>query len=159
MELFDKKVRKPNNLDKDIELETYYSINNALDKIYGLSIFSRGATEWKSYIGTLSFLYGIWVNLKHSNEVHDKMNDRLISKLDLDDDFHGAIFFNLNHDNQPTNIIKSFRIIRDIGLNFLFKSDNEKYVIINTSYLYDQYDNTDEDETYNRLPKLIFQIK
>ena len=152
MALFDKIVRIPNNLDDDIDIE-FYSSN---EKIYGLSIFSRGAKEWKSYIGTFPFLYGIWINLNHSNKIYDKMNDRLIKfKMNLDDDFHGAVFFNINSNNKPINIIKSFRIIRDIGLNFLFKSDKDKYITIdNASYLYDQY----EDEEYNRLPKLIFKI-
>jgi hypothetical protein len=50
MNHFDKIVRLPNNLDKDIDLEKYYSINNACDKIYGLVIFSRGAIKWNIVI-------------------------------------------------------------------------------------------------------------
>lgn len=156
MNYFDKIIKVPNNLDKDINIESYYSIDNTIDKIYGLSIFSRGAIEWKSYIGTFPFLYGIWLNLNHSNKIYDQMNDRLIKfKMDLDDDFHGAVFFNINSNNEPINVIKSFKIIRNIGLNFLFKLDDDKYIIIdNVSYLYEQY----EDEECNRFPKLIFKI-
>ena len=71
MNVFDKIVRLPNNLNKDIDVEVYYSINTARDKIYGLSIFSRGAIEWKSYIGTFPFLYGIFINLEYSNKIYD----------------------------------------------------------------------------------------
>ena len=161
MDHFDQIVRIPNNLDKDINVELYYSINNALDKTYGLATFSRGAREWKYHIGTLPYLYGIWVNLNDTNKIYSEMNNRLIKfKMDLDDDFHGAVFFNIDPNNKPINIIKSFRIIRDIGLNFLFKSDEDKHVTIdNASYLYDQYDEDDEGNLEcNRFPKFIFKI-
>jgi hypothetical protein len=154
MNLFDKIIRLPNNLGKDIDIEMYSVISNTHDKIYGLSIYSRGAIEWKSYIGTLPFLYGILINLEYSNKVHDQMNNRLIKfKMDLDDDFHGAILFNLDINNNPINIIKSFKIIRDKWVNQVEELNKDKYITIK-SYLYDQYD--DGTEEYNRLPKLLF---
>lgn len=158
MDLFDKIVRIPNNLDKDNNIELYSSISNTRDKIYGLSIFSRGAIEWKSYIGTFQFLYGIYINLNYSNKIYDEMNNRLIkSKMDLDDDFHGAVFLNINSNNHPINIIKSFQIIRDKWINQVDEANKDKYITIK-SHLYDQYDDGDEDLEYNRLPKLIFKI-
>ena len=154
MDFFDKKIRIPNNLDKDIDVEMYSAISN--DKIYGLSIFSRGDIGWKSYIGTFPFLYGILLNLEHSNKVYDKMNDRLIKfKMDLDDDFHGASFFNLDINNKPINLIKSFQIIRYKWFNHVDELNNDKYITVK-SYFYDQYEDSEED--YNRLPKLIFKI-
>jgi len=159
MALFDKIVRIPNNLDDDIDIE-FYSSN---EKIYGLSIFSRGAKEWKSYIGTFPFLYGIWINLNHSNKIFSEINDGLLKfRMDLDNDFYSAIFFNVNLNNRPINIIKSFNIIKDTGLNFLFNTNIEEYIkIYNISFIYDQYDEEDEEDEnlkYNRLPELIFKI-
>lgn len=157
MDLFDKIIKIPNNLGKDISVEIYSAISNICDKLYGLSIFYRGAKKWKFYTGTLPFLYGIWLSVNHSNKIYDEMNNRLIKfKMDLDDNFHGTVFFNLDINNIPINIIKSFKIIRDICLNFLFESNDDKYITI-TSYLYDQYDEI-EDEEYDRFPKLIFKI-
>ena len=158
MALFNKIVRTPNNLNDDIDIE-FYSSN---EKIYGLSIFLRGAKDWRSYIGTFPFLYGIWVNLFYSNKVISEMNDDLLKfKMDLDNDFYGAIFFNINSYNKPINIIKSFDIGKNKGLNFLFDFDTEEYIKIhNISFIYDQYDEEDDDENlqYNRLPQLIFEI-
>ena len=161
MDLFDKIVRIPNNLEKDVDLELYLSIDNDRNKIYGLSIFYRGATEWKSYIGTFQFLYGIYVGSSRSNKIIDKIDDDLIkSKMNLDNDFHGVVSFDIDPNNKPINIIKSFKITRDTGLNFLFKSDDEKEIIF-ISYLYDQYENQyDNEEEYfecKRLSKLIFK--
>ena len=146
----DEIIRVPNNLKDDVDEELYSNP----DKIYGLSIYSRGATEWKSYMGTLSFLYGIWINFNYSNKIYDEMNNRLIKfRMDLDDDFHGSVFFNF--DNKPINIIKSFKILKNTGLNFLFESDDNQYTIIdNISYLFDNYN----DDDYSRFPKLKFGI-
>ena len=145
----DEIIRVPNNLKDDVDEELYSNP----DKIYGLSIYSRGATEWKSYMGTLSFLYGIWINFNYSNKIYDEMNNRLIKfRMDLDDDFHGSVFFNF--DNKPINIIKSFKILKNTGLNFLFESDDNQYTIIdNISYLFDNY-----NDDYSRFPKLKFGI-
>lgn len=159
MALFDQIVRLPNNLDDDIDIESY----SIIDKIYGLLIFSRGAKEWKSYIGTFPFLYGIWVNLNHSNKIFSKTNDVLLKfRMDLDNDFYSAIFLNVNSNNKPINIIKSFNVIKDKGLNFLFSNDTDKNVqLYNMSFIYDQYDEEAEEEEnlkYNRLPILIFKI-
>ena len=145
MDLFDKIVRIPNNLDKDVNIEFYPS--NECNKIYGLSIFSRGATEWKSYIGTFPFLYGIWINLGHSNKIYDQMNNNLVkSKIDLDDDFHETILFNIDSKDNPINLIKSVYIRRD--------ELNKDIIMDKISYLYDQYY---DDQDCNRLPKLIFK--
>lgn len=146
MEYMNEIVRIPNNLGNDLVEELYSNP----DKIYGLSVYSRGATEWKSYIGTLPFLYGIWVNFNHSNKIYDEMNNRLIKcRMDLDDDFHGSVFFNF--DNKPISIIVSFKILKDTGLNFLFESNEDKYMIIdNISYLFDN------SSDYNRFPKFKF---
>jgi len=165
MNLFDTIVRIPNNLNEDTNIELYSSIGNTSNKVYGLSIFSRGAKKWKSYIGTFPFLYGIWVNLGHSNKIYDQMNDNLTKfKMDLDDDFHGAILFNIDSNNKPINLIKSIKIDRDQWFNQIDESNmNNKYIIIeNISYLYDQYENQyddDDEEEYfisERLEKLKF---
>ena len=147
MNLFNKIVRIPNNLSTDIDIINIDNIDNINDKIYGLSIFSRCAIEWKSYIGTFPFLYGILVNLNHSNKIYKDMNKRLLknNRMDLDDDFHGAIMFNLDSNNNPINIIKSFKINKNLGLDFLFKSKNDN-------------ENDDENLENNRLPKLRFKI-
>ena len=155
MHSFDKIVRIPNNLGKDVHLEFYSSLDR--DKIYGLSIFSRGAEEWKSYIGTFPFLYGIRISLNHSNKIYDQMNNNLIkSKMDLDDDFHGAILFNIDLNNNPINLIKSVQVVQNEWFNQINESNKDECIIIdNISYLYDQY--YDEDPEYIRLPKLIFK--
>lgn len=144
--LFDMVVRAPNNLKEkdDVDIEYFNS-----EKIYGLSVFFRGDRKWKFYTGTFAFLYGIYIGLKHSNETVDQINNMLVKELkkDLDNDFHGAIFFNIDSENKPTQIIKSFGSNQEINCR---------------SYLYEPYENSYDDieneyEFSDRFPRLEFK--
>lgn len=152
MDSFTKIVGLPNDKFQEI----YTSGKN-----YGLAIFNRGAEKWKYYVGSFPFLYGIYDNLEHTNKIHNETNNMLIKerRTDLDDNYHACIFFNIDKNRKPVKIIDSFHVNNDYDdnsdINFIFldKEELSFQIILNISYLYDEYH--DEDNDF-RIPILKF---
>lgn len=132
-------------------------------KIYGLAIFPRGATNWICKIGTFPFLYGFNEAMKCANKNVDEINDLLVKekRCDLDNDYHAAIFFELDENNKPIQIINDIFGItgaqqKDFGI--IPNPHAMDRIFPDISYIYDNYYQPEEYDDYFRVPKLEFKI-
>lgn len=98
------------------------------NKKYGLSIYDPEHKKWISYVNKLPFLY----NIRNKYE---------LTALSI-------IFFNVDKDNKPTEMIRSFHVDRDQGFNEIFKWEDSIYIVLKD----ESYVNSPNFE----LPKLSF---